>query len=310
MADVTRDLSREQNVFPRVLIAAPTSDRHKNVIKKWQKAVDRLDYPKNRLSICLVDTSLKKGKYGRQLRRWGKDRLKVVDLSWNVKKEHVLQMLARAREEYRKLAWKHNFDYVLHLDTDVIIPRYGLKRLLSHDKEQVGFVVHAFYTKKGYEKAYARLLKTSRPKYMVSRPAVYHSGNILLKGRVQYDYFSWKEIKEAKKKLVKVYASSIACLLVKKKVYASVPFTTHPSFVWGEDMWYYQLADKMGFEVWCDTSVRCRHLNTDWEQSKKVGESAPQLGFHVGLDHPNSPNWKKVEDAWKKKKVQVAMAQV
>jgi len=273
------------------------------------KAVDRIDYDANRYTVLLVDTSEKKGKYGQMLRKWG---AKVLDLDWSQKTEHPIQMLARARELYRVEAWKHKFDYILHLDTDVLMPRDGLKRLLSHNKDQVGFVVHAFFTRKGFDRVYGRFKKKHNLKYkdFESKPAVFKSGQIWLQGsgKEGMDYFSWKELKAAKGKTVKVYASSIACLLVKKKVYSTIPFRTHPTFVNGEDLWYYAEADEKGFEAWCDTSVRAVHLNASWELV--AARTGRKLLFSVGVGDLKHPKWKKIERMVKKGKAHIAAVEV
>ena len=147
---------KNKTKLPKVLICSPTSDRHAYVIKKWMKAVDNIDYPKDRYAVCLVDNSVKKGKFGKTLRKWASKGKKVpdavIDFDWDPEKEHPFQMLARAREAYRLVAWKHKFDYILHLDTDVLIPRNGLRKLLSYDKDQVSLMVHIFYTKSGFKR--------------------------------------------------------------------------------------------------------------------------------------------------------------
>src|SRR3990167_2907217 len=289
---------------PRVLIAAPTSSRHSKVIRKWMKAVDELQYDKDRYAVLLVDNSKKKGKYGKMLRKWG---AKVIDLDWNDKKEHPLQMLARARETYRLEAWKRKFDYILHLDTDVIIPKNGLKKLLSHDKDQVGFVIHAFYTRKGFERAYGKLIRKAKLKYsdFKSKPMIFRSGALQKtpKGWTT-DYYDWKDIRSFKGKTVRVYASTIACLLVKKKVYSTIPFRTNDSLLWGEDLWYYAEADEKGFESWCDTSVRCTHLNTSWQG---IGSSPHKVGFEVAVTDTFHPINDDIAKAAKSGKVKVAV---
>ena len=77
--------------------------------------------------------------------------------------------------------------------------------------------------------------------------------------------FTWEEIKQANGKLLKVYATSIACLLVKRKVLENTVFRSHPTFIYGEDLWWYAEVNDKGFEMYCDTEIRAKHINRDWQ---------------------------------------------
>ncbi|GAG57115.1 unnamed protein product, partial [marine sediment metagenome] len=43
--------------IPKVLIGAPTSDRHKHLLEDWIKSLDSFTYPN--IDVLLVDTSEK-----------------------------------------------------------------------------------------------------------------------------------------------------------------------------------------------------------------------------------------------------------
>ena len=128
-------------------------------------------------------------------------------------------------------------------------------------------------------------------------------------GSTKLDYMSWKEVRELQKQKqpVRVYASNISCCLVKKKVYSSVPFRTHPSFIFEDGMWYFAEADEKGFEFWCDTKTRCRHLNTHWDIALKAKR---QMQFQISLGNAHSPDWKKLAEEAKGKNVNFAVAEV
>ena len=79
------------------------------------------------------------------------------------------------------------------------------------------------------------------------------------------------------KKLVKVYATGLGCLLSKRRVFEAVPFRTHPTFIYGEDLWYYAECNDRGFEFWVDSGVRARHENVSWK--KPIAASKKKMGF-------------------------------
>ena len=224
---------------PKVLVAAPTSKEHSYVIDEYLRTVRDFSY--DNFDTYLVDTSYPFDRKFHQKLKKSSDF--VSRLVWNPKSEHTLQMLARAREKIRQFFVQHReYSFLFFLDTDVIAPRDSIERLISHDKDCVGFLVHCFTGKR----------KT---------PAVWHNGFITVgKG---LSFYTWEEIKAANGKLLKVYATSIACLMVKRKVLEQTAFRTHPTFIFGEDLWWFAEVNDKGFEMYCDTSVRAVHKNKD-----------------------------------------------
>jgi hypothetical protein len=71
------------------------------------------------------------------------------------------------------------------------------------------------------------------------------------------------------------YGVGLGCLMTSRKIMETLPFRTHPSFIFGEDLWFYAEANDKNFKFWCDTDVRARHENTEWatimkKSSKKM----------------------------------------
>src|SRR3990167_4975120 len=117
----------------KILIAAITSDRHAHSIDKWIECVKSQDYPAD---VFVIDNSKEKGEYFDKLKNAGFD---AIYVAWDNKREHFLQMLAHQREIYRWKAIAEDYDYLFHWDTDIVIPKDGLSKLISHDKDVVGF---------------------------------------------------------------------------------------------------------------------------------------------------------------------------
>ena len=244
----------------RLLVCAVTSDRHSYVIDRWIKNVQEQIVPKHiKCDVFVIDNSTKMGEHYYKLHKAG---FQVIHVEWDVLKDHFLQMLAKQREIYRWKAVAEGYDYIMNWDTDIIIPKNGLFNLLKHDKDNVGYVAHVFY----------------KPD---ERPCVLHSGGIHMdKGGL--DYFTWDEIKEAKGKLIQVYATGLGILLTKRKCFEKVPFRTHPTFIYGEDLWFFNEANDKGFEFWCDTSVRVKHYNKEWSEVEKRDKSGKKMQLWFG----------------------------
>jgi len=266
------------NLIPKVLIAAPTSKRHSHLLDDWIKQLDSFTY-KN-FDVLLVDTT-KETDYFKILKdkKVHKKPIKVLRMPWDPK-DHILRHLARVRDKIRQEFLKGNYDNLFFLDTDIFIPQNSIQRLLSYFKDNVGFCV-PIYNK------------------INQKPCVLKSGEITFaKG---LDIFSFEEINEYKKfvkkfkenkltiseknlvpfiikdltkpYLLKCYATGIGCLMIKRKVLEEVPFRTHPTFLMGEDYWYFNECNDKKFEFWCATEIIAIHKNLNW---RMITEKNPE----------------------------------
>lgn len=251
------------------------------MIKKWVDNVRRIAPDAD---IFLIDNTLDEGKFAKKVGRahsvkveyhkW-KPAKKMLDLEhWKQGYRHHLQMLAECREKYRKYFLKGDYTHLFNVDVDVF-PKLGyLKKLISYDKDQVGPVIHVY------------------PKPSEHKPATFHSSRMLFtphkKRKIDLDYYKFNELNIYKRNardwimgritngwkpddprnpyLHKCYATSFGCLLIKRKVLEKVPFRTHPTYIHGEDLWYYKEAYDKGFESWVDCRYRVKHLNCSWNK--------------------------------------------
>jgi hypothetical protein len=258
--------------IPRVLICAPTSVRHKHLIDEWLTHLDSLDHAN--IDVCLVDTTPDSDEYFNYIRNKKVKGREIIcwRRPWLPEKEYALQMLANVREDIRQyFVQNKGYDYLYWLDDDIFIPKWGIQRLLSYNKDLVGFYVHVYY----------------KP---IRRPCVFKSGEIILgKG---LEYYTFKEIawyKSFAKKfeankltneeksmipfvikdkwhpyLFPTYAVNLGCMMCSRKVSEAIPFRTHPTFLMGEDLWWYAECNDKKFTFWCDSKTRPVHKNTVW----------------------------------------------
>jgi hypothetical protein len=134
----------EKNIIPRVLICTPTSDRHRDVCLKWLEHLNTLNYPN--FDVCLVENTLENTEYYEELKKHKVHDKEIIVLrhEWDPKLQHPVQMLADAREKARKYFLENKYDYLFWIDDDIFIPKNGIQRLLSYNKDCVGFYVHVF----------------------------------------------------------------------------------------------------------------------------------------------------------------------
>ena len=148
-----------------------------------------------------------------------------------------------SRNMVAEYAMNHGYDYILWIDSDTIIPKDTLTRLMDADKD----IVSGVY-------AY----KILAGKNVVAKRYSDKEADI-------YEDVTVKEIKERHrtKERILVDAVGFGCVLTKTDVFRKIE---NPWFIYtqhmGEDIYFCRKAQDAGFEVWLDTGVLCGHIGT------------------------------------------------
>lgn len=137
-----------------------------------------------------------------------------------------------------KYAQENDFDYIMWVDSDMILPKNTLVRLLSHDKDIVAGVYS--YKVLGNKEVVAKRFQDET--------------------REEYDNLTIKEIKESSG-LIEVDGFGFGCVLTKVSVFKEIPY---PWFIYthemGEDIYFCRKAQNEGYKLWLDTDVICGHI--------------------------------------------------
>ena len=139
-----------------------------------------------------------------------------------------------------KYAQENGFDYIMWVDSDMILPKNTLVRLLSHDKD----IVAGAYSYKvlGNKEVVAKRFQDEE--------------------REEYDNLTIKEIKESSG-LIEVDGFGFGCVLTKVSVFNKIPY---PWFIYtqemGEDIFFCRKAQNEEYKLWLDTDVICGHIGT------------------------------------------------
>jgi glycosyltransferase involved in cell wall biosynthesis len=150
--------------------------------------------------------------------------------------------LDRARNEVIEIFLDSDiqYDYLLFVDSDVVLPRNTWK-LIENDLDIVSGLYHVWM----HGDVFPVIFKKSRPGYWKS-------------------YLTWEE-----NKIVPTDAVAGGCLLIKREVLEKIDY---PWFVmsyvmkdvnawnWGEDFYFSDKAIEHGYKLWVDTSVVCNHF--------------------------------------------------
>ena len=132
------------------------------------------------------------------------------------------------------------FTHMFFVDSDMVIPKDALVKLFKQDKD----IISGLYFHRN----------------IPHEPHLYRIENNALKSILDYQ----------KGAVVDCDAVGAGCLLIRREVFESLKssvklvdgqhqfFVTTPTA--GEDIFFCELAKKQGFQIFCDTSVKCGHI--------------------------------------------------
>jgi GT2 family glycosyltransferase len=143
-----------------------------------------------------------------------------------------MSLIYLAREEAAQKSL--DYDYLLFIDSDMVVPMDLLTRLLAADKDIVT----------------ALAFKRTKP----FLPCIFKTLGVK-EGDLYLDY---------PKGLIEIAGCGMACCLIKKEVFEKVPkpwFMPTPEL--GEDLAFCKRATDAGFKIYCDTTLICGHYSND-----------------------------------------------
>lgn len=147
---------------------------------------------------------------------------------------------AKARNEIAKEAIEGSFDYVLMVDSDVVIPNHTLDCFLEYPADIVLGLCPRKNTKQ-------------------KRCEIYRLGDGF------QDYFTYDEIPEVPRLVIK--GGGFACAMIRTEVFQKLeyPYFRYVEYASGEslseDLYFCTKATEAGIIIQADTRVRCGHAS-------------------------------------------------
>jgi len=220
---------------PKVLVGCPTSDYKDYCLKEYAGSIKNLSY-KN-YDILLVDNSEDDG-YFNKIKSMG---IKVIKDKFV---ESARDRIVNSRNILRKYALDNSYDYLLSLEQDIIPTKDIIERLLSHKKEAVCGVYFAVNFYKGKH----QLLPLVWVDFDKETKMMHYIDNERL----------WNN------KLIEIATSGLGCMLIHKDVLEKIEFRYNKDDEGFDDMWFCKDLRESGIKLYCDTSLKCKHLIKDW----------------------------------------------
>lgn len=237
--------------LPTVIIGVPTYSGKSYCEDKFFDALLAINYPRNRMLILVIDNSLDNGKYANHLK--GKyPELKIIH---EANPEHVVyERLANSHEYLRKAALKANTQYLLHLESDVIVPKDIVQKMLLCRKPIVSPIYH---------------ISNGSNRHIVQRNRQW--------GQPFQDKYSWGHVYgHATQAFVdgrvkQVQTSGIGCILIHKSILNDVPFRYRKDVDAAPDSAFATDLLMKGIPNFCDTGTLVEHINSeDWGQGNSL----------------------------------------
>lgn len=241
------------NDFPKILVACPTSRDKNYCFERWIDNVVGFTYPN--YDIVMFDNTCDGGKNAGFLNDYFKNNFGVFtdkkfqalnSLTLNKIKnlDSLKERIALSHNDCRNYTLNNDYDFLFHLESDVIPPPDVIENLLFHKKEVTSAV---YYTDDGmYRKPMIQMKLKIAENYRSSYWLNYKNENNYINGQ-----------------LLQVACAGLGSSMISSKVLNKIAFRTEkndkfPDTLFAED------CEKLQIPVFVDTKIICEHLNKNW----------------------------------------------
>jgi hypothetical protein len=225
----------------KVLITAP---QHISKMYCWPQYSDRLkELTYNNMEFFFSDNSPTK----ENSERITNDGFKCEHLDLKGM-DNVFTRITESHKQCRKYFLDNDFDYMLHLETDVIPPADIIERLLQKRK----MVVSGIYDiGTGFDR-----------KLMIQPLAKMEHRNV--KAWKSVDYLNELESIEVDGTTKKVFSCGLGCILISKEIVNMIDFRNDESVLASADTFWANDLYANGVPIYAATDIYCDHLSESW----------------------------------------------
>lgn len=235
----------------KILVATPIFDGMEYCFDKFIASIKKIDFPK--FDILIVDNSKNKIFFEKISKQTG---FKTIYDDTN---EQLNQKrLISSRNKIMDYAKDNGYDFLLFVDTDVIVPENILNELLKANKDVVSGLYYNYFYVSGEKRMMPVAWRyfTEEQFAEIKRRGLYPKINNRLDLRIKR-YFTNEEIKSGE--IIEAAIPSNGCVLFSRKVIES-PFRYGTSEEFhGDDVFFFAHAREK-FKFYVHTGIICEHL--------------------------------------------------
>lgn len=242
--------------FPKILVCAPTASAKNYCFAEWVENVMNFTYPD--FGVRLYDNTQDNGKNAHFLNHFVAEKYGSI-VGFNEKffaensllkntiydKDSVIERMAASHNDCRDTLLMNNYQFMLHLETDVFPQHNIIEQLLFSRKSVVG----ALYCRD--EGKFRKLMIQSR---------VYRGFNSFTSMNLEPN----DEVNFINGGLREVASVGLGCVLIERNVLKKIKFrfekgvNNHPDTYFSEDCF------RNGIKIFANTSLIARHENKAW----------------------------------------------
>jgi len=239
--------------FKKVLVSCPTAAAKNYCFEEWIDNVLSFTYPN--FEVRLFDNTDDKGANANYLNEYVNSRYGNINdkflainslVKHDVKSNSIIAKMCLSHNDCRMYALTNDFDFMLHLESDVFPPKDVIERLIFHQKNVIGGL---YYIDEGrYRMAMVMERIELAENNITTFHSAYHGGEIrLLDGNIH-----------------PVAQIGLGCVLISKKAMERLPFRYVPNRNFHPDTYFSEDCDAQRIPIHLDTSIVCRHENKMW----------------------------------------------
>lgn len=242
--------TEENMALPKILIAAPTSEKKDYCFLEWITRVKNIDYPKYKYDILLVDNSADYG-YAKYLNSFD-----IITRHVNPKNRNSIEYICDSHNVIRDYFLFNKYDILVHLESDVMIEPQTLRTLIFHAQQNDLPVVSASYFH-GEDVGTTPILHRleSHGTFRVGMPMKFKE-TISMAG-IPGSFF-------------KIYACGLGAVLIRKDVMEKIKFRFEPNHMIHPDSFFYEDCFQANIPVYIDMSLLLKHKSQNWNSNSDI----------------------------------------
>ncbi|MBS3134532.1 glycosyltransferase [Candidatus Woesearchaeota archaeon] len=230
----------------KVLVGIPASFHKEYCLEEFSNGIKKLTYPKK--EIIFIDNS-PHNNYIKKINCQGFNAIKGPYF------DSPIQRISASRNVIIEKATKENFDYILFLDQDTIPPKDSIERFLKGNKP----IICGVYFSRAKS-------KDGKLTYL---PSVY---KVIPSDKELPDMIGLSPEEIASNRLLNVISCGGGCIFASREVFTKIRF--REDLKQCEDRWFCIDLYKNKIPLFCDTSVKCKHLVINrthvWKDGKLI----------------------------------------
>lgn len=234
-------------MLPKVLVCAPTSIQKDYCFNDWIENVGSFTYPNFDVFLCDNSNDIE---YSKNINSYVSDNYPFLFYCYHysLSDKNLMTKIAYSHDVCRHILVSKNYEYMLHLETDVFPQKDIIERLLWHNKDVVGSV---YYTDEGINR----------------KPVIQNIINLTdnKEDIVSLNIDAKDDLHFIDGTLKKVGHVGLGCVLIKRSVLEKIQFRCDEDYPeHSADSFFANDCYDNDIDIYADTSIISKHKNRKW----------------------------------------------